>query len=252
MISRFGAGAAYLLQGFNLLKHPKILPFVVFPIAINVALFYFGFNYLNDIFEGWLASFSARIPEWLGFIEGVLVWLFRIVLLLLFAFSFTFFANFIGSPFYGLMAERVEALKNPGTEFPPFNLQELLAIVPRSLLRELQKLFYYLARAIPLILLSALSLVITPLATLTPVIWFVFGAYMLTLQYVDYAYDNHKIAFRTLASDLRRDRVTSLGFGSACTLAVMVPVLNILAVPAAVCGGTVYFVAKKPDGLPGG
>jgi len=142
------------------------------------------------------------------------------------------------------MAEKVEAIKTPGVEQQAFNLKELIIIIPRSVLRELQKLVYYFLRIVPLLLLSALSLIVPPLATLTPIIWFMFGAFMLAIQYVDYAYDNNKLAFGTLAKDLKKDRATSLGFGSACTIAAMVPLLNVFAVPAAACGGTVYYVEQ--------
>lgn len=233
-----------MLQGAALLRHPRVMPYAILPVLINLVIYYLGYHFFVDSFEGWLTGFTEKIPAWLGFIETLLVLLFKIALLLILAFTFTFAANLIGSPFYGLMAEEVEAIKNPGVEQQAFSAKELVIIIPRSILRELQKLVYYLLRVIPLLLLSALSLILPPLATLTPIIWFMFGAFMLAIQYVDYAYDNNRLAFRALAQDLKKDRSTSLGFGSACTIATMIPLLNVFTVPAAACGGTVYFVER--------
>ncbi|HCX27227.1 MAG TPA: sulfate transporter CysZ, partial [Cellvibrionales bacterium] len=35
MINHFSNGASYLLQGFRLLKQPRILPFVIIPLLLN-------------------------------------------------------------------------------------------------------------------------------------------------------------------------------------------------------------------------
>jgi CysZ protein len=67
---------------------------------------------------------------------------------------------------------------------------------------------------------------------------------MLAIQYVDYSYDNHQISFKQLKKDLKSDRLTALGFGTATTLMSMIPLLNLIAIPAAVCGGTVFYLER--------
>ncbi len=173
--------------------------------------------------------------------------LFTLLILLLIAYGFSFVANLIGSPFYGLMAEQVELLL---TDQPPeeaLTMMGLLAMIPKAILRELQKLLQYVLWVIPILLLSLLSLLLAPLATLMPFIWFAFGAWMLSIQYLDYAYDNHGISFKTLKTDLKNDRNTALGFGSITTLASMIPLLNLFAIPAAVCGGTAFYVERMAE-----
>ena len=244
MTSELSRGAGFLLRGFVLLRRPRILPFVVVPLLINIALFYFGIYSLYDSFSTWLNAWLARIPEWLDFIRWILWPLFAAAMLLLVAFGFTLAANLIGSPFYGLMAEQVELIQSGKTADAPLSWRGALALVPRALLRELAKLGHYLRWLLPLLLLSLLSLLITPLATLMPVFWFLFGAWMLAIQYVDYSYDNHQRSIGELKKDLRRHRWTAIGFGGATTLASMVPVLNILVVPAAVCGAVVFWLEQ--------
>ena len=250
MINNFGNGAGYLLQGFRLLKQPRILPFVIIPLLLNIALFYFSVSYLYASFELWLNGFLNQIPEWLSFIKWLLWPLFAGMTLLLIAYGFTFSATLLGSPFYGLLAEQTEKVITGEATDSNAGVFAILALIPSALMREIQKLLHYFFWLIPLLILSLLSLFIPPLAPLMPFIWFVFGAWMLSIQYTDYSYDNHQIGFKVLKKDLKSDRATALGFGAATTLSAMVPLLNIIAIPAAVCGGTAFYVERLKNKTP--
>ena len=244
MMNNFSTGAGYLFKGFKLLKQPRILPFVIIPLALNLLLFYFSLSYLYQSFDFWLNGLLDQIPDWLSFIKWLLWPLFAGMILLLIAYGFTFAANLIGSPFYGLLAEQTELVITKKPADTPTSLFVLLALIPKAIMREIQKLLQYFFWLIPVLLLSLFSLFIPPLATLMPFIWFVFGAWMLAIQYVDYSYDNHQISFKQLKKDLNSDRSTALGFGAATTLMSMVPLLNLIAIPAAVCGGTVFYLER--------
>ncbi len=244
MFEQFSAGARYLLTGLRLLRHRQTLPFVIGPILINVLLFYFGLSWLSDSFGAWLDGMMAAIPEWLSFIRNILWVLFIALLLIAVAYSFTFVATLIGAPFYGLLSEQVQLILSGSAHDSELSFKRLVAIAGRSVLREIQKMLHYLRWVIPLLLLSLLSLIIAPLAPLMPFIWFGFGAWMLAIEYVDYAYDNNERSFSEVRAGLAAQRGTALGFGSITTLASMVPLLNIIVVPAAVCGGTALYCEK--------
>ncbi len=64
----------------------------------------------------------------------------------------------------------------------------------------------------------------------------------MAIQYVDYAADNHQTDFVTLRKMLRKRRYSSIGFGGTVMGCSMIPVLNILSMPAAVIGGTLFWV----------
>jgi CysZ protein len=237
MPNHFIAGIKCFAGGFPLLKHPRILPWVLIPLAINSLLFYFAFDLATDWFDSRLQTLLATVPEWLNALKWLLWILFGAMLLLILAFSFTLLANLVGSPFYGLMAEQAGNIVE-GTLLPTAatHSRSILLFIPAALLRELQKLFLYLRWFIPVLLLSLLALLFTPVATLTPTIWFGFGAWMCSIEYLDYHYDNHNSGIKQLRLDISRNRLLTLGFGSAAAVAAMIPILNIIAVPAAVCG----------------
>lgn len=87
--------------------------------------------------------------------------------------------------------------------------------IPRILKRELYKLVYYILWAIPLLLLYFLPVVGQ---TVAPIIWFIFTAWMINIQYADYAFDNHKVSFSTMRQMLAQDRVDNIIFGSLVSL----------------------------------
>jgi CysZ protein len=58
---------------------------------------------------------------------------------------------------------------------------------------------------------------------------------------------NHGLRFGEQKKRLRQKRFLSLGFGGAVSIAVMIPVLNFLAMPAAVAGATAMWVEQFSD-----
>jgi CysZ protein len=82
-----------------------------------------------------------------------------------------------------------------------------------------------------------------------PFLWLAFGAWMLALEYADYPMGNHGLRFPEQRRRLREQRLTSLGFGATALLLTMIPVVNFVAMPAAVAGATALWVQrfKRPD-----
>ena len=107
--------------------------------------------------------------------------------------------------------------------------------IPRIMKREWQKLAWYLPRAIVLLLLYFIPGVGQ---TVAPVLWFLFSAWMLAIQYCDYPFDNHKVPFKTMREALRSRKVMNMQFGALTSLFTMIPVLNLVILPVAICGFT--------------
>ena len=67
------------------------------------------------------------------------------------------------------------------------------------------------------------------------------------LLYIDYPADNNKMSWQDMLAWLRQKRWQSLGFGGITYLALMIPVVNVLMMPAAVAGATLFWVREKGD-----
>ena len=64
-------------------------------------------------------------------------------------------------------------------------------------------------------------------------------------RYIDYPADNNKMSWQDMLAWLRAKRWQSLGFGGSVYLALLVPFANILVMPAAVAGATLFWVRER-------
>ncbi|MFM2482881.1 sulfate transporter CysZ [Celerinatantimonas sp. YJH-8] len=232
------SGAHYFFRGWQLITKPGLRLFVIVPLLVNSVLFAGAFYWLFQQLSIWIPHWLSYLPSFLHWLEW-LIWP-TAVLSIIFIFSFLFasIGNWIAAPFNGLLSERTELLLT-GQPLPDGQLIELITDLPRVLRREWQKLCYWLPRAI--ILLCAFWL---PLVgqTIVPLLWFVFSAWMMAIQYIDYPFDNHKIAFRPMREQLSRGRGRNWTFGALVTIVTGIPFINWLVMPAAICGATALWV----------
>ena len=165
-----------------------------------------------------------------------LVWgISLIVLLVLILFVFTFVANIIASPFNAILSIKVEQVL---TGAAPVSTVSPWLILPRSVARELGKLRYILPRLLGLLLIT----IIPVINTVAPFLWVLFGAWMMSIQYADYAADNNDVSFGELQSRMRARRFDALMFGLPAYLLLTVPVVNLILMPIGVAGGTRFWV----------
>lgn len=240
MKGNFSQGARYLTRGARMLTHPSLRLFVIIPLLVNILIFGsligIGFSYLTDLME----SMMARIPDWLDFIQWILWPLIGISVSLISGYLFTAVALIIASPFNALLAEKAEELI---TSRPVDSLEGLGAAllgVPRGIIREIAKLLYYVPMAVFVLLLSF----IPGLNAIAPVLWFLLGAWMMSIQFVDYPMDNHQLNFADVKEAVRRRRLSSMGFGGLVALCTGIPIINFFVVPAAVVGATLLWVEE--------
>ncbi|WP_313085208.1 sulfate transporter CysZ [Pseudomonas sp.] len=234
------SGPQYLREGLKLILSPGLRLFVILPLTVNLLLFG-GLIYLAlRQFEGWVDAFMPSLPDWLMFLEYLLWPLFVTLVVLMVFFTFTLLANIIAAPFNGFLAEKVETVARGEDSSPPFNWTELLAMLPRTLGREARKLGYFAPRALALLALSFIPVVNLAAAPL----WLLFGVWMMAVQYIDYPADNNKLSWTEMMVWLRQRRWKSLSFGAVTYAALLVPGLNLLVMPAAVAGATLFWVRE--------
>jgi CysZ protein len=238
-------GASYLIRGLKLLTKPGIRPFVMIPLAINITVFSLLIWLGIDQFEMLMDRFLPDDEGWFAWLRWVLWPLFAIAILLIVFYTFTVVANLIAAPFNGLLAEKVE--QRLGGEMPtqPGGLKQAMKDLVPALLSELRKMGYFLLRAIPLLILF----VIPGVNLFAPFLWIAFSAWFLALEYGDYPMANHGLTFKAQRQRLKQVRLTALVFGGGLTLMMMVPLLNFVAMPAAVAGATLFW-HERLRGLP--
>ena len=230
-------GVGYLVDGAKMLTHPALRMFVIVPLTINILIFGtligYGLSFISASMEQWL----AYIPDWLSFIEWILWPLIWLTFSLISGYLFTAVALIIASPFNGLLAEKAEELVTGKPVSGPEGLGAALMLVPRGIVRELAKLLYYVPMAAFVLLVSFIPL----LNAVAPLLWFLLGAWMMSIQFVDYPMDNHQLSFADVKEAVRSRRLSSMGFGGVVALCTGIPIVNFFVVPAAVVGATLLW-----------
>lgn len=235
-------GIDCFVEGFRLVRKPGLRRFVIIPTAINiivlVAMIVFGGSLLND----WIDSAMAMLPQWLSFLSWLIWLLTALVGLFALFYVFTIVANLIGSPFNAVLSIKVEELIVGKAPAPA----SVSLILPRALWREISKISYLLPRLAGLVLLS----IIPGINAAAPVLWILFSAWMMAIQYTDYAADNNGISFSELRKRLVRVPLQSVLFGLPTYLLLAIPLVNLVLMPVCVAGGTVFWVNNLRDSVP--
>ena len=233
------AGPRYLLGGFQMLAKPGLRRFVLIPILVNVLLF----GGLIGLAYGWVDDSSryliAKLPDWLYWLTYLVIPVFVLASLVVIFYTFSIIANLIAAPFNGMLAEAVECHLT-GQPLPG-DWRQLLRDVLPSILSELRKLMYFLLRALPLLLLLLVPLV----NVAASVLWLLFSAWMMTVQYMDYPMANHRLFFKDQRVRLRKRPLLAWSFGGLVMLCTLIPVLNFIVMPAAVAGASLLWVREN-------
>ena len=246
MISNPVTGAGYFFRGLSLLNKPGVRRFVILPLLINILIFA-GLIWLSaDQFGQFIDWMTPTLPDWLLWLTWLLWLVFGLTAFIVLFFGFSILANLVGAPFNSFLAAAVE--KHLTGQPLPDSGKSLWQEVVEALLGEVKKILYYLLWAIPLLILGF----VPGINLLVPVLWAIFGAWMLSLEYTDYPLGNHGMTFPAIRRKISEQRMLSLGFGGAVMLATLIPLFNFLVMPVAVAGATALRVEQMPlDALPG-
>ena len=242
-MNRFKSGFFYLLSGFKLILKPGIRMYVIIPLLINTLLFTGAIIYGASQLEG-LINWLISQWEWIEWIKWLLWPLFVIIALIIVFFTFSLVANLIGAPFNGFLAEAVEKFLT-GQDVHQASEISLLQEIRGAFKSELQKFLYFIIRAIPLLILFIVPMV----NFVAPIIWFLFSAWMLVIEYMDYPMGNHQILFADQRKKLSENKQLAFGFGLGVMVLTFIPVINFLVMPVAVAGATRMLVEHRSNFL---
>ena len=219
--------ASYLFKGIALLGSAPLRHFILIPILINIILYSaaltLGYYYIDSLI-------NAFIPSWLNWLHWLLWPLFFVSFLIVGFFSFTALANLVSAPFYGKLAAKTLTLINPeaiaASEQP----------ISKVMLAESKRLIYILRLAIPLLVLSF----IPGINLIAPLLWALFSAWSMSLEYMAYPLENAGILFIEQKQLIKSIRWGALSFGGIAVLGLSIPIINIIIAPAAVIAATIY------------
>lgn len=230
-------GIDCFFEGARLVMRPGIRTYVIVPFILNTILFaaVVGWGAAQlDVMMSWI---NGLLPDWLSFLAGLLALIAMIAAFLVFVLVFAILASIISSPFLALLSEKIEEAL---TGVRPSASGNLLVITFRALGREVAKLIYYLPRLLGIFVLTLIPVI----NVVSPVLWVLFGAWMMAIQFTDYAADNNGVPFSELRDRLGISRFQALLFGLVAYVALAIPIINLVLIPVSVAGGTVFYVER--------
>lgn len=231
----FIKGFKYVFASFGTITRPGVRLYVLIPFLINALLFAGVITYGATLFSDFINTWLTGWWEWLRW----LLWpLFVIVAMMVVFFCFTIIANLIAAPFNGFLAAAAEQYLTGIKPDSGGGLAQLPGEIKKALASESRKFIYFILRAIPLILLFFIPF----LQFAAPFLWFLFGAWMLAVEYLDFPMGNHGLSFPEQKNRLRQKRGLAVGFGAGILVLTMIPIVNFLAIPVGVCAATRLYV----------
>ncbi|WP_081618902.1 sulfate transporter CysZ [Thioalkalivibrio sp. ARh3] len=207
---------------------PALRGLVIVPLIINILLVVALVAAAAVGFDAFLAAWLPQAWDWLAW----LLWpLFALFLLLVVGISAVALAAIVASPFSGPLAYRTaEGLGHPPLAAP----RSLTAESIHALATAARKIGYYALLLIPVLVITF----VPGLNLLAPAAWFLYGSWVLAVEFMEVPLANDGLEFAAVRQRLRGRRLQTLSFGAGTTLLAMVPLVNLLLVPAAVIGAT--------------
>jgi len=163
------------------------------------------------------------------------------LLCLLFVFfTFSLFANIIAAPFNDVLCAAVLKKLKGGMLPDAMNQAGFIRQIVPSILNEIKKFSYFIGWSIPFLIL----LVIPGVNIIGSVLWFLFTAWMLNIEYMEYPMSQNHLDFARQKALFKQRKILSYSFGGVVSVATLIPVVNFLVMPAAVAGAAALWVEQ--------
>jgi len=255
VLSGFGlvTGATYPLRAIALLwRKPRLWQYLIIPIFVNLILGILLYG--SSLYWGWqgvdaltvqlsqsLDQLIADLPNWLSFLEYIIIflsWLLRtlltITLLVVIGFVLLQFGSVIGSPWYGKLSEQVEKQRLGNVILIDVGIFKDIA---RALLFEIKKLL--LALMVGMILfgigfIPGFGTAITTIGGIT------LTATLVCLDCFDSTLERRRLSFRGKLKTVYRNLPASGSFSLLCLVLISIPLLNLLTIPLCIMAGTLF------------
>jgi CysZ protein len=231
--ARLLRGASYLFRGLGtLLSGRGLMRWALLPIVLNLFLFV-----LATALAVWAAAHytgSAAGDSWWSTPLSVLAALGVLALLLVVGFfTFGVLAALLAAPFNEILSQSTERLLTGRSG--EAGQAALLAELCRAMVGAGKLLGIELAA-----ILLCLPVMIVPVVgtVLGPVLFTAQGSFFLALSFMDYSLDRRRLGARQKLAFCRRHLAEVIGFGLLIYAAMLLPLVNILAIPVAAVGGT--------------
>ncbi len=239
IIGNFLTGVIAPFQAMPLLLKPKVRTYAFLPLCLTISILSSGAYFLSSAIDTILSLIAPDYPNWFS---SVISWALSALISVWASFLLLGLINILSCPFNSLLSSKV-LLYLSGSLEQTRNPKSLIVEIRESfsaLKAELKKVLYYIKLASIVLVLS----LIPGINIFAPVFWVLFGAWMLTIEYLDYPFSNNQVIFPESLKTMTSQKATCLGFGLSITLIALVPIVNWLTIAIGVIGAALIYHEK--------
>jgi CysZ protein len=223
----FFFGLRTYTQALHFIFRKRLAWFFLFPLLLNILLFWFGWEYING-----LADYSENfLKNWLdlenanfwgsGFLKatiGGFVWVvFKVLFFLIFAYFGGYIIIILLSPVFSYLSERTEQLQT-GNDYP-FQFKQLLKDIIRGVRIAIRNLFIELLLTILIFFLSFIPII----GWFSAILLFFISAYFYGFSFLDYAIERKKLTPKQSVQFMRENKGIVIANGFVFSLCLIIP-----------------------------
>jgi CysZ protein len=228
-------GMAYLAG------HRNLWGLALMPFLLNVLLFVGFFAAAMYGFDSWMEELVPAGEAWYWAALSYLAWTLAVVLMLAFqVILFAVVGRILASPFLDILTKRVE--QQVLGQRIDFNEMPIWRSVWRTLVQEAGRLALYLGIILILLLLNLLPVLGSMAYSVLTVL---VSCFFLACEFMDYPMERRGLKLGGKLAMVWRLKIGWLGFGGSLFLVAMIPLVNLLFLPAAAVGGTLLFLENR-------
>jgi len=238
MFDQISKGFVLPFKGLRFLfSNKKLLAYVGLPVLINFIVYaiiiYFFIRFTSSSLD--FLSLDVWFEKLLYYlIIGVGV----ILVLFLMLFTFVALTNIFGSPFYEFLSRKTSKILKIDEDEIKHTTKENIIILWESLGGGVKRILIFIASQIMLLLISLFPLIG---ATIITIINILITSWFLAMEFLDFEFDRREYTFDHKLAVWKKHRWSMFGFGLGALIGSLIPVFNLIFLPACVVAASLYY-----------
>jgi len=254
---QIGIGFKGYFKALELLFSKGFMKFMLFPLLINIAIFWFGMSQISDLstlaresFINWIDIANAEF--WgASFLQGALSGVITVLVYIIFFIAFALFGGYviiiIMSPLFSIISEKTEKLITDGEIDYPFELKQFIKDIIRGVGIALRNVIFELGI---LVLVFIFGLIFSFLSWLGAIFMFFISAYFFGFSYMDYTNERDQLNIKKSVTFMRKYKWVAIINGSLFALVLFIPYIGValsafIAVISVIAGTVSMLEIKK-------
>ena len=231
---QIGLGFKAYFKAFELLFSKGFMKFMLFPLLLNIIIFWIGLSQVIDLasissnsFINWIDIANANF--WgASFLQGTLSGLIKIIVYVMFFISFALLGGYIimiiMSPLFSIISEKTERLLTNNEVDYPFNLKQFTKDIVRGIGIAIRNVLFELGF---LILVFIISAIFSFISWLGVIFMFFVSAYFYGFSFMDYTNERYQRNIKESVLFMKKYKWVAIVNGSLFALVLFIPYIGV-------------------------